>query len=40
MSWVGWVVIGIVGANVIFFGVLVICSIIEDWRLKRKNEQR
>jgi hypothetical protein len=40
MSWIGWVVIGIVGANMIFFGTLAICSFIEDWRLKRKNEQR
>ena len=35
MGWLGWLVIGIVALNVVFFGVLALLSFIEDHGLKR-----
>ena len=38
MSWIGWTMIGILAANVIFFGGLLIAHIIAE--RNRKDEQR
>ena len=35
MSWMGWTVIGILGINVIFFGILSICFFIDERRRRR-----
>lgn len=32
MSWVGWVVIGILGFNMLFFGVLGVAAVWASWR--------
>lgn len=36
MSWIGWVVIVILGFNVLFFGVLITYDVYSDWRARRK----
>lgn len=32
MSWIWWVIFGILGLNVLFFGTLVLAALIDDWR--------
>ena len=39
MSWIWWVMIIILGGNVLFFGTLMVISALEDRRLKKINEQ-
>ena len=36
MSWIGWVVIGILAFNVIFFGTLGVVAIWATWRRQNR----
>ena len=38
MSWMGWVVIVIMGFNALFFGTLGLISLYDRWKEKRGNE--
>lgn len=37
MEWYAWVGLGLVGANVLFVGMLFLIAAIRDWREKREN---
>jgi len=39
MSWIGWVVIVIMGFNVLFFGALGVITLIDEWKERRQDEQ-
>lgn len=40
MSLIGWVVVAILGLNVVFFGVLALIDLIERKAGEKKHEQR
>ena len=39
MYWIFWVLIGIIGFNIVFFGLLYILALIDEWREKKHREQ-
>lgn len=38
MDWIFWLMMAILGGNIVFFGVLVIIDLVREWR--DKHEQR
>ena len=40
MSWMGWVVIGIMAFCAVFFGIVIIVSVLEGWRWKRNEDRK
>ena len=36
MSWMGWVMIGIMIFGAVFFGIVIVVSFLEGWRWRRK----
>lgn len=38
MSWMGWVVIAIMGFNVIFFGTIGVIFLVDKWKEVQRNE--
>lgn len=39
MSWIAWVVTGIVAVNAVFFGMLWIIVSIEEWKKRRGKHE-
>lgn len=39
MSWMGWVVIVIIGFNALFFGMLGMISLYDKWKEAQKDER-